>query len=178
MWTRRRWVACGCSLLLYLLSRARTPVWNASLLMEQGARAAGAALAGDADAEAALGDLRLLFRKLRRKGAHARVAFDLSLARGLDYYTGVIYEAVLEGAHVGSVAAGGRCARAAPRAARDWWHAKAGSQDAGCSRAAQLFVWHAVFTLLHTLTTARAAVPGAACPCSVRHSWHCCPRLK
>jgi len=38
------------------------------------------------------------------------VTFDLSLARGLDYYTGVIYEAVLEGAHVGSVAAGGRCA--------------------------------------------------------------------
>ena len=82
-----------------------------------GARAAGAALAGDADAEAALGDLRLLFRKLRRKGAHGRVAFDLSLARGLDYYTGVIYEAVLEGAHVGSVAAGGRCAPAPPRAA-------------------------------------------------------------
>lgn len=93
--------------------------------MKHGAYAAGAALAGDADAEAALGDLRLLFRKLRRKGAHGRVAFDLSLARGLDYYTGVIYEAVLEGAHVGSVAAGGRCAPAAPRAARDWWHAKA-----------------------------------------------------
>ncbi|KAK9826491.1 hypothetical protein WJX81_005625 [Elliptochloris bilobata] len=66
------------------------------------------ALAGDGDAAAALGDLRALFRKLRRKGALARVAFDLSLARGLDYYTGVIYEAVLEGAHIGSVAAGGR----------------------------------------------------------------------
>jgi histidyl-tRNA synthetase len=36
--------------------------------------------------------------------------FDLSLARGLDYYTGVIYEVVLtEGDHeVGSIAAGGR----------------------------------------------------------------------
>jgi histidyl-tRNA synthetase len=31
-----------------------------------------------------------------------------SLARGLDYYTGVIYEAVLKGANVGSIAAGGR----------------------------------------------------------------------
>ena len=44
------------------------------------------------------------------------VSFDLSLARGLDYYTGVIYEAVLLGGPeageeiaVGSVAGGGRC---------------------------------------------------------------------
>jgi len=36
------------------------------------------------------------------------VIFDLSLARGLDYYTGNIYEAVLTGAHVGSIAGGGR----------------------------------------------------------------------
>ncbi len=34
------------------------------------------------------------------------ISFDLSLARGLDYYTGVIYEAVLEGGNVGSIAAG------------------------------------------------------------------------
>ena len=48
-----------------------------------------------------------------------QVVFDLSLARGLDYYTGVIYEAVLQGHQnsanatgeptgVGSVAGGGR----------------------------------------------------------------------
>ncbi|KAL1458273.1 hypothetical protein WDU94_008435 [Cyamophila willieti] len=42
-----------------------------------------------------------------------RVIFDLSLARGLDYYTGIIYEAVLtgdrrKGESVGSVAGGGR----------------------------------------------------------------------
>lgn len=36
------------------------------------------------------------------------VSFDLSLARGLDYYTGIIYEAVLPGTNVGSVAGGGR----------------------------------------------------------------------
>ena len=36
-------------------------------------------------------------------------AFDLSLARGLDYYRGVIYEAVLTDTdRVGSIAAGGR----------------------------------------------------------------------
>jgi histidyl-tRNA synthetase len=32
--------------------------------------------------------------------------FDLSLARGLDYYTGLIHETVLHGAQVGSVAGG------------------------------------------------------------------------
>ncbi|XP_046422174.1 histidine--tRNA ligase isoform X1 [Neodiprion fabricii] len=39
-----------------------------------------------------------------------KVVFDLSLARGLDYYTGIIYEAILtgDGVGVGSVAGGGR----------------------------------------------------------------------
>ncbi|KYM97540.1 Histidyl-tRNA synthetase, cytoplasmic [Cyphomyrmex costatus] len=39
-----------------------------------------------------------------------KIKFDLSLARGLDYYTGVIYEAILCGddVGVGSVAGGGR----------------------------------------------------------------------
>nr|GEX31643.1 histidine--tRNA ligase, cytoplasmic [Tanacetum cinerariifolium] len=48
------------------------------------------------------------FVKLR--GCVHKVVFDLSLARGLDYYyTGVIYEAVFKGAtQVGSIAAGGR----------------------------------------------------------------------
>ena len=36
------------------------------------------------------------------------ILFDFSLARGLDYYTGLIYEAVLLGANVGSIAGGGR----------------------------------------------------------------------
>lgn len=41
------------------------------------------------------------------KVTHA-IKLDLSLARGLEYYTGIIYEAVLHGASVGSIAAGGR----------------------------------------------------------------------
>ena len=42
-------------------------------------------------------------------GSSVAVSFDLSLARGLDYYTGVIYEAVTHGeSGVGSIAAGGR----------------------------------------------------------------------
>ena len=120
MWARRpRWAAWGCSPEAAAAQMcAHLRACASPAMSRAGACAAGHALAGDADAAAALGDLRLLFRKLRRKGALGRVAFDLSLARGLDYYTGVIYEAVLEGAHVGSVAAGGRCARAAPQAAR------------------------------------------------------------
>ncbi len=49
-----------------------------------------------------------LFDFLDTMGVLSRLSFDLSLARGLDYYTGVIYEAVLHGASVGSIAAGGR----------------------------------------------------------------------
>jgi len=57
----------------------------------------------------ALAELGLLFDYLEvMGGAIEPVVFDLSLARGLDYYTGVIYEAVLKGAGVGSIAAGGR----------------------------------------------------------------------
>lgn len=43
----------------------------------------------------ALEDLRLLFDYLDCMGWLHRISFDLSLARGLDYYTGVIYEAVI-----------------------------------------------------------------------------------
>jgi histidyl-tRNA synthetase len=62
-------------------------------------------------ASAGLKDLKLLFSFLRLFKIDADVSFDLSLARGLDYYTGVILEAVLiegKGVEVGSVAGGGR----------------------------------------------------------------------
>ncbi|CAF3512462.1 unnamed protein product [Rotaria sordida] len=67
----------------------------------------------------ALNDLELLFRYLTLFNVMDKVIFDLKLARGLDYYTGVIFEAVLiqyqynpqlddDQIAVGSVAAGGR----------------------------------------------------------------------
>ncbi|XP_062073165.1 histidine--tRNA ligase, cytoplasmic isoform X1 [Humulus lupulus] len=57
----------------------------------------------------ALNDLEILFKALDKSKCINKVTFDLSLARGLDYYTGVIYEAVFKGgAQVGSIAAGGR----------------------------------------------------------------------
>ncbi|KAF5179169.1 Histidine--tRNA ligase, cytoplasmic [Thalictrum thalictroides] len=57
----------------------------------------------------ALNELEILFKALEKSKCIHRVVFDLSLARGLDYYTGVIFEAVGKGTtQVGSIAAGGR----------------------------------------------------------------------
>lgn len=39
--------------------------------------------------------MRLFLKYCTLYGLQDRVSFDLSLARGLDYYTGIIYEAVL-----------------------------------------------------------------------------------
>nr|GFA24586.1 histidine--tRNA ligase, cytoplasmic [Tanacetum cinerariifolium] len=56
----------------------------------------------------ALNDLDNLFQALDSTGCVDKVVFDLSLARGLDYYTGVIYESITKGAtQVGSIAGGG-----------------------------------------------------------------------
>merc|ERR1719244_2314028 len=68
-------------------------------------------------AKAGLEDMKLLLGYCDLYKCGQFVSFDLSLARGLDYYTGVIYEAVLcgdakdaagEEITVGSVAGGGR----------------------------------------------------------------------
>ncbi|KAJ3221581.1 Cytoplasmic and mitochondrial histidine tRNA synthetase [Clydaea vesicula] len=60
-----------------------------------------------------LSEMRTLLNYLEVMGVLPSVSFDLSLARGLDYYTGVIYEAILvkssvDTSGVGSVASGGR----------------------------------------------------------------------
>eukprot|EP00903_Cladosiphon_okamuranus_P009772 g9291.t1 len=62
------------------------------------------------DAAAAMSELELLFKYLDAMGTLKYVSFDLSLARGLAYYTGLIYECVVVdgGVKVGSIAAGGR----------------------------------------------------------------------
>jgi len=72
-------------------------------------------LAESKTAAAALEGMRVFLKYCDLLGVSELVSFDLSLARGLDYYTGVIYEAVLlgdskgkEGVQVGSVAGGGR----------------------------------------------------------------------
>jgi histidyl-tRNA synthetase len=65
-------------------------------------------LTGNKRAAEALRLLGVLFEYLQAYGVLDRISFDLSLARGLDYYTGVIFEAILPEARVGSVSAGGR----------------------------------------------------------------------
>ncbi|XP_070769037.1 histidine--tRNA ligase isoform X5 [Enoplosus armatus] len=52
---------------------------------------------------AGLSDIKLLFSYLQLFQVTDKVVFDLSLARGLDYYTGIIYEGVLTQAGVASV---------------------------------------------------------------------------
>ncbi|TAQ89718.1 hypothetical protein B7494_g1959 [Chlorociboria aeruginascens] len=47
--------------------------------------------------KAGLADMELLLSYLESFNALENVSFDLSLARGLDYYTGLIYEVVTEG---------------------------------------------------------------------------------
>ncbi|KAL9622427.1 MAG: hypothetical protein Q9160_003271 [Pyrenula sp. 1 TL-2023] len=49
---------------------------------------------GNDDVKAGLADLSLLENYLKSMGVTDRISFDLSLARGLDYYTGVIYECI------------------------------------------------------------------------------------
>jgi histidyl-tRNA synthetase len=50
-----------------------------------------------------------LFQYLDAVNILQHMSFDFSLARGLDYYTGLIYEAVLTDTdRVGSIAGGGR----------------------------------------------------------------------
>lgn len=60
-------------------------------------------------AEEAIADLRELFELLPAFGVPAgRYRLNLGLARGLDYYTGPVYEATVDRPKVGSVAGAGR----------------------------------------------------------------------
>ncbi|KIM41651.1 hypothetical protein M413DRAFT_444910 [Hebeloma cylindrosporum] len=54
-------------------------------------------LTSNKSAKQGLSDMSILFNLLKAYNALDKVSFDLSLARGLDYYTGIIYEAVVEG---------------------------------------------------------------------------------
>lgn len=59
--------------------------------------------------QAGIQDMKLLLTYLEAMDVVDKVSFDLSLARGLDYYSGLIYEVIPnESTQVGSIAAGGR----------------------------------------------------------------------
>ena len=69
-------------------------------------------LSKNTDIKKGVGEMELLMEYLKAYGIADYVQFNLSLARGLDYYTGLIYEVVVPvsktGVSVGSIAAGGR----------------------------------------------------------------------
>jgi histidyl-tRNA synthetase len=61
------------------------------------------------EAEKVIDEMELLFKYLDAMKLLDNVSFDFSLARGLDYYTGLIYEAMLtDDGRVGSISGGGR----------------------------------------------------------------------
>ena len=77
---------------------------TANLLSELSGR-----MESDARAQTALAEMTQLFQLLEQMGVPAEKAvFDLTLARGLDYYTGPVFEAKVTEPKVGSVAGGGR----------------------------------------------------------------------
>ncbi|KAF4552598.1 Histidine--tRNA ligase-like protein [Elsinoe fawcettii] len=57
---------------------------------------ADATLSANESAKAGLADMKLLFDYVDIFSCFDRISFDMSLARGLDYYTGVIYEVITE----------------------------------------------------------------------------------
>ncbi|MGL6194909.1 MAG: histidine--tRNA ligase, partial [Thermoguttaceae bacterium] len=67
-------------------------------------------LSGNSLGEKGISELDFLLRSLREAGVtDGRVVIDVSIARGLDYYTGTIYETFLnELPQIGSVCSGGR----------------------------------------------------------------------
>ena len=69
-------------------------------------------LVANENVQAGIGEMGLLLSYLKALDAADRISFDLSLARGLDYYSGLIYEVIPstsgQPTQVGSIAGGGR----------------------------------------------------------------------
>ncbi len=59
------------------------------------------------DSLSAYENLKRIFLYLKKTGVEEAV-FDISLARGLDYYTGMVFEIVLTDVPIGSISGGGR----------------------------------------------------------------------
>ena len=57
---------------------------------------ADSALTANASAKVGIEEMDILFSYLKSYKVLDRLSFDMSLARGLDYYTGIIYEAIVE----------------------------------------------------------------------------------
>lgn len=65
-------------------------------------------LEGNAQGEKGIAELRAFFAYLAQGPARNEVVFDVTLARGLNYYTGCIFEVEAKTAQMGSLGGGGR----------------------------------------------------------------------
>lgn len=65
-------------------------------------------LAGSEVGTKGVGETRFILDKLKTVGLHNEVQLDLTLARGLNYYTGAIFEVKALDTPMGSIAGGGR----------------------------------------------------------------------
>lgn len=55
-----------------------------------------------------IAEMESIFSLLTRLNLNIRIAFDVTLARGLNYYTGAIFEVVANNIQIGSIGGGGR----------------------------------------------------------------------
>lgn len=70
---------------------------------------AAADLMDNEESRTAMQQLKKLFGLLKASNIHERYyKFDMSLARGLDYYTGTVFETVVNEPKIGSITGGGR----------------------------------------------------------------------
>lgn len=89
-----------------VISHARMLIKNSEM---KNKTASGSEVSGQQKMESAFEELIVLADYLESIGMYEEIEFDIALARGLDYYTGLVYEVVpLSDGSVGSIAAGGR----------------------------------------------------------------------
>lgn len=67
-----------------------------------------ALMAGNENARKGLEDIRFLLQYFSNEGGLADLLPDFTLARGLNYYTGIIFEVKAAGVQIGSIGGGGR----------------------------------------------------------------------
>jgi histidyl-tRNA synthetase len=65
-------------------------------------------LAGSETGEKGMEEIKSVFQLLEQFSVQTNVEFDLTLARGLNYYTGAIFEVVANDVAIGSICGGGR----------------------------------------------------------------------
>ena len=80
----------------------------AAILQSDGLEGIAAALVGSETGTKGVEELREVFRYLETSPPKHEVTLDLTLARGLNYYTGCIFEVKAKGVAMGSIGGGGR----------------------------------------------------------------------